>query len=129
MPAASKAAGLLCWICRLKRRNCPGKILQVPKNSQMIKRPCHAPWPVTHDVIDSQGRISLPIDAGFEEQRERLLAEGVEVSDQDQVDLAAYLWDEIRGEGRCGESPVQPVGLSPPNPENLDRFPYPSPSS
>ncbi|NNF15190.1 MAG: MGMT family protein [Gammaproteobacteria bacterium] len=47
------------------------------------------PW---HRVINSAGRISLPKDSpAFNEQRSRLLEEGVVVKRQ-RVDLATYQW-------------------------------------
>jgi methylated-DNA-protein-cysteine methyltransferase related protein len=48
------------------------------------------PW---HRVINSRGTISLPRGRGFEEQRGRLIAEGVAVSPAGKVDLARYLWE------------------------------------
>jgi methylated-DNA-protein-cysteine methyltransferase-like protein len=48
------------------------------------------PW---HRVINSRGMISLPRGHGFEEQRNRLIAEGVAVSPAGRIDLARYLWE------------------------------------
>ncbi len=48
------------------------------------------PW---HRVINSRGAISLPRGRGFEEQRQRLIAEGVAVSRTGKVDLARFLWE------------------------------------
>lgn len=48
------------------------------------------PW---HRVINSQGRISLPPGGGMEEQRARLQAEGVEVSEDGRVRLSQFQWD------------------------------------
>lgn len=53
------------------------------------------PW---HRVINSQGRISLPRGGGFEEQRRRLLAEGVECCPEGAVSLARYLWSGAMAE-------------------------------
>jgi methylated-DNA-protein-cysteine methyltransferase-like protein len=47
------------------------------------------PW---HRVINSRGRIALAPGAGFEEQRARLLHEGVAVDEQGRIDLERYLW-------------------------------------
>jgi methylated-DNA-protein-cysteine methyltransferase related protein len=47
------------------------------------------PW---HRVINAKGHIALAPGAGFEEQRRRLLGEGVEVDEQGRIDLARYLW-------------------------------------
>ena len=51
------------------------------------------PW---HRVISSRGTISLPRGRGFEEQRKRLIAEGVAVSPAGRVDLARFLWEPKR---------------------------------
>jgi methylated-DNA-protein-cysteine methyltransferase related protein len=45
------------------------------------------PW---HRVINAQGAISLKPGFGFEQQRTRLLMEGVQVDAQGQVDLEKY---------------------------------------
>ena len=47
------------------------------------------PW---HRVINSRGCIALPEGAGFEQQRERLLREGVEVDARGRIDLERFLW-------------------------------------
>ena len=47
------------------------------------------PW---HRVINSRGRIALAPGAGFEEQRERLLREGVAVDARGRIDLERHLW-------------------------------------
>jgi methylated-DNA-protein-cysteine methyltransferase-like protein len=47
------------------------------------------PW---HRVISSRGTISLPRGRGFEEQRGRLVAEGVAVSRAGKVDLVRFQW-------------------------------------
>ena len=47
------------------------------------------PW---QRVIGSGGKISLPRGAGFEEQRDLLIREGLEVSEKGKVDLSRYLW-------------------------------------
>jgi methylated-DNA-protein-cysteine methyltransferase-like protein len=48
------------------------------------------PW---HRVINSRGTISLRRGAGFEEQRKKLLAEGVVVSPRGRVDLGRFRWE------------------------------------
>jgi methylated-DNA-protein-cysteine methyltransferase related protein len=48
------------------------------------------PW---HRVINYQGRISLPRHGGYEEQKARLLAEGVAFDAADRIDLERYLWN------------------------------------
>lgn len=47
------------------------------------------PW---HRVINSAGRISLPPDAGGLDQRLRLLAEGVPVTETGRVPIARLRW-------------------------------------
>ncbi len=47
------------------------------------------PW---HRVINGRGCIALAAGAGFEEQRARLLREGVEVDARGRIDLQRYLW-------------------------------------
>lgn len=47
------------------------------------------PW---HRVINAAGRISLPPHAGGIDQRLRLLAEGVTVTESGRVSLERYQW-------------------------------------
>ncbi len=47
------------------------------------------PW---HRVINSRGTISLRPGCGYEEQRARLMAEGVEFDGEGRVDLRRYGW-------------------------------------
>jgi methylated-DNA-protein-cysteine methyltransferase-like protein len=48
------------------------------------------PW---HRVIGGGGTISLPRGRGFEEQKRRLLAEGVAVGRGGRVELKRYQWE------------------------------------
>ncbi len=48
------------------------------------------PW---HRVIGGPGRISLGRGRGFEEQRRRLVAEGVVVGRGGRIDLKRYQWE------------------------------------
>ena len=48
------------------------------------------PW---HRVINSKGCISLPPGGGLEEQKSRLEAEGVEVSEAGCLSLKRFQWD------------------------------------
>ncbi len=48
------------------------------------------PW---FRVINSKGRISIRDEVGFEEQRARLIGEGVEVSTDGEIDLSRYQWE------------------------------------
>ena len=57
------------------------------------------PW---YRVIGGEGRISLRRGRGFEEQRKRLVAEGVAVGRDGRVDLNRYRWEP--GEGAAGRS-------------------------
>jgi len=59
------------------------------------------PW---HRVINGRGGISLGRGRGFEEQRTRLLAEGVEVGRGGRVDLKRFLWEPK--DGAAGRSPA-----------------------
>ena len=52
------------------------------------------PW---HRVIGGPGRISLQRGRGFEEQRRRLMAEGVAVGPGGRIDLERYRWEPIGG--------------------------------
>jgi len=59
------------------------------------------PW---HRVINGRGGISLGRGRGFEEQRTRLIAEGVEVGRGGRVDLKRFLWEPK--DGAVGRSPA-----------------------
>lgn len=52
------------------------------------------PW---HRVIGGQGRISLPRGRGFEEQKTKLIAEGVTVGRGGRIDLERYQWQPSSG--------------------------------
>lgn len=47
------------------------------------------PW---HRVINSKGRISLQPGFGYEEQKAKLIKEGIEFDDNDTIDLGRFLW-------------------------------------
>jgi methylated-DNA-protein-cysteine methyltransferase-like protein len=47
------------------------------------------PW---FRVINSKGTISLPKNGGFEEQRTRLIRDGIKVTAQGKVELKQYQW-------------------------------------
>lgn len=47
------------------------------------------PW---HRVINSKGKISLPHGDGYEEQRFRLEAEGIQFDERGTINLKRYLW-------------------------------------
>jgi len=68
-----------------------------PKGSRQVSRILYTcssthnlPW---HRVINSQGKISLPEGAGFEEQASMLAGEGVELSIYQTVDLRKYQFE------------------------------------
>lgn len=61
--------------------------------------PAGLPW---HRVIGGKGRISLGRGRGFEEQKKRLVAEGIVVGRGGRVDLKRYRWEP--GAGAAGHS-------------------------
>lgn len=72
------------------------KLAGNPRGARQVSRILHSmsrkyglPW---HRVINSQGKISLPIEMGADEQRSRLLDEGIDISDSYRVNLKKYLW-------------------------------------
>ncbi len=72
------------------------RLAGLPRGARQVGYALHAlpagttvPW---HRVINAGGRISLPPDAGGIEQRLRLLAEGVTVTEAGRVSLARYRW-------------------------------------
>jgi methylated-DNA-protein-cysteine methyltransferase-like protein len=52
----------------------------------------HVPW---QRVVNSQGRISLPLNAGGGHQADLLRAEGVAVDGDLRIDLSVYLWEGL----------------------------------
>ena len=65
-----------------------------PRAARQVSRFLHTyskshklPW---HRVINSQGKISLPLGKGFERQQNLLMAEGVEFGVGNRIDLAVY---------------------------------------
>ncbi len=52
------------------------------------------PW---HRVIGGRGAISLPRGRGFEEQRRKLVAEGVAIGRSGRIDLERYQWQPSFG--------------------------------
>lgn len=63
------------------------------------------PW---HRVIGASGRISVRPGGGPDEQRRRLLSEGVTVSRTGRVELRGILWMPQGGKGvRAGRSATQ----------------------
>ncbi|ADU68285.1 MGMT family protein [Erwiniaceae bacterium L1_54_6] len=64
-------------------RQVGGVLKRLPPGSQL-------PW---HRVLNRHGRISLQGDDLFR-QRDALEAEGIEVSDAGEIELARYRWDQ-----------------------------------
>lgn len=67
-----------------------------PRGARQVARVLHScsdqaglPW---HRVINSRGGISLPRRKGFEEQRRKLLAEGVRVGRGGRILLDDFQW-------------------------------------
>jgi len=67
-----------------------------PRASRQVVRILHSsskkynlPW---HRVINSKGRISLPHNEGYEDQKGLLESEGVIFDDNDTIDLELFLW-------------------------------------
>lgn len=75
-----------------------------PRHARQVGYALHAlpagsvvPW---HRVINAAGRLSLTPGSGGIEQRLRLLAEGVTVTEGGRIPLAAFRWDPRRGKRR-----------------------------
>jgi len=67
-----------------------------PRGSRLVSWVLHScsesdklPW---HRVINSQGRISLPKNMGYELQRALLSDEGIEFGLRDTIDLERFQW-------------------------------------
>jgi methylated-DNA-protein-cysteine methyltransferase-like protein len=67
----------------------PGAARQVARLLHTLSEKEGLPW---HRVLNREGRISLPRGRGYEEQRARLVAEGVRFGPGDRLDLARYGW-------------------------------------
>jgi methylated-DNA-protein-cysteine methyltransferase-like protein len=57
----------------------------------MARCPDDVPW---QRVVNAQGKISLR-KGGYEEQRLRLLADGIEFDDRGRINLELYRWEGI----------------------------------
>jgi methylated-DNA-protein-cysteine methyltransferase-like protein len=62
---------------------------QVVRVLHSLSRAERLPW---QRVVNSRGSISLPMGAGFEEQKALLEAEGVAVKEDGRIDMKKYLW-------------------------------------
>jgi methylated-DNA-protein-cysteine methyltransferase-like protein len=71
------------------------QVVRVLHSSSTIDK---LPW---HRVINSRGGISLRRGRGFEDQKRRLIREGVRVDDNGRIDLEKFQWDP---EGRRSEA-------------------------
>jgi len=67
-----------------------------PRAARQVTRVLHSssrkerlPW---HRVVNSRGKISLPPGRGYEEQKARLEAEGIEFDSGDVIDLKRFGW-------------------------------------
>lgn len=47
------------------------------------------PW---HRIVNARGMISLPKAAGYEEQKELLIGEGIVFNKEEMIDLKKYAW-------------------------------------
>ena len=56
-------------------------------------RKANLPW---HRVINSKGRIGLGPGDGYELQRAMLESEGVELDEDNRIDLSQRLWEALR---------------------------------
>ncbi len=68
-----------------------------PRGARQVVRILHTqtgkhdlPW---HRVINSKGMISLRPGDGYEEQKMRLLMEGIEFDKEDRIDLKQFGWE------------------------------------
>ncbi len=73
------------------------KLAGSPRGARQVARILHTqtrkfnlPW---YRVINSQGKIVIKDPYGADEQRAKLLSEGIEVSDSFIIDLKKYIWD------------------------------------
>lgn len=66
----------------------PGYARHVGKALSQLPQESQLPW---YRVINSQGRISLQGES-FHRQQQRLVAEGIEVSETGKISLKKYQW-------------------------------------
>jgi methylated-DNA-protein-cysteine methyltransferase-like protein len=67
----------------------PGGVRGVVWILHSSSQKANLPW---HRVINRKGKISLSPGQGFEEQKSRLEAEGVQFDGEDRIDLDRFLW-------------------------------------
>ncbi len=90
----------------------PGKVMTYgqiaaiagnPRSARQVARILHSssrkyslPW---HRIVNSQGKISFSDPNAYNEQKLRLLEEGIRFGPQDCIDLNAYLYRAYETEG------------------------------
>jgi methylated-DNA-protein-cysteine methyltransferase related protein len=62
---------------------------QVARILHSSSRKYNLPW---HRVVNREGKISLPLDSGYERQKALLESEGVEFDENNRIDFEKYLW-------------------------------------
>ena len=72
-----------------KMANNPRGARQVTRILHTMSKKHNLPW---HRVVNSKGKISIPDEEGANEQRSRLIAEGVEVSENFKINLTKFQW-------------------------------------
>ncbi|MFS0672121.1 MGMT family protein [Ornithinibacillus sp. 179-J 7C1 HS] len=68
----------------------PRAARQVVRILHSMSKKYHLPW---HRVINSRGKIAIKDQAAYQEQLLNLEAEGVEMGQQDCIDLEKYQWE------------------------------------
>ena len=67
----------------------PSGARQVTRILSSSSRKYNLPW---HRVVNAMGKISIKDPHFYEEQKQRLMAEGVEFSKDDSIDLDKFCW-------------------------------------
>lgn len=67
----------------------PNGARQVTRIIHAMSRKYDLPW---YRIVNAKGLISLPKPSGYDEQKARLLSEGIRFGPQDRIDLKQYLW-------------------------------------
>ena len=73
-----------------KMAGSPRAARQVTRILHSMSRKYGLPW---HRIVNSKGQIAIKDPDGAEEQKFRLIKEGVEVSEKYRIDLKKYLWE------------------------------------
>lgn len=76
------------------------KLAGNPRGARQVVRILHTqtrkfdlPW---FRIINAQGKISIPDPIGSEEQRARLMGEGIEVTETFRINLKKFQWDPLK---------------------------------